>query len=975
MIGKEGSSLLLSIFFVLLILPQPLILGQESVTIEGVVREHSTGNPIPRAKILALWRDWRGGWKKMFHGEVDSDGYFHLELPWGENIIYAYYDDPLTLGFDYVPSMRHITTPSNGRLNITFELWDGASIFLEGEAFFVETTETPQSSYSVIDPNSGEIIRQDEYSFYYGEDSPHYQIPGVSPKHIIIPADIPFMVKVDSDIKVEEKWLRCGFLIDKPGHFVLGKGENLRIDLREYTLPASLGVVKAEASEIESMINETEEEGFYLTVERQRFNQITSLILEAENYFSQGAYETSFTRLRGAYVEISNLRDWLNSMHSEALTSVFILVAFLVFTAATTSHLLFEEKIQKIGGTSAFCVLFLMALYLLYPGSRLVKASLFLGASLLLLLTVLSLSTWVPSVLKGREVRGRVPLRNMVVPIFSIAKRSLRRRKLRFVLTLTSVMILVSSFIALTSFATGFGLTFNKVSSQMGYSSGVLVRALKTLTSPGSTHLPDEIGAEPWDVLWYPQLDNSSIGWFEDRPDTILVAPKMESLPMKVPLGSVGWVPIYGIMGIVPSAEAQILGLDKLIVEGRYLGDEDEDGVLISAKLGKRLNATVGESLILQVLGKTLNLKIIGIFNDTRFEELRDLDGQSPLPWKLEAHTIPKTHGSITNWELTHCSADETLVVTWKTASEIDGMFLSRLDIVCEEGKDLEEYAKMMALNKGFRAWASTEDGVYLAQLASYFEGKGLPIAVPWGIVVLNVIVTMLSALYERKREIYIYSAIGMNPSHISGLFLVEAAMIGVLGGGIGYLLGLGWYKAMSLLALGLQVKQKVSAIWVLAAIAVSMAAVLTGGFAALKGSVVITPSLKREWKIEASTIEPLELTLPVRVTEAETEEFIGYIMDKLRSHMDDLDYVTSGIRESRKKLEEASIRTIEFTYRHADPLTTIYSKNKVILKKEGGSEVYTVKFMTQGDPKGIHKAASIVRKIIMEWSVERGKL
>ena len=985
MMDKKSSVLILLIFSIVLIaLPQPPILSEQQVTLEGVVKEHSTGKTIPQANIIVIRRyyyrysRWRSeiSWRKVFQGEVDSNGYLVLELSGGESyIIYTYYDDPLTPGFDYVPSMKRIQTPSSGRLNITFELWEGATMFLEGEALFVETTETPQLSYSVLEPDSGEAIQYGDYVLYYGEGTmAHNYYLGLSPNLVIVPAGIPFVVNVDSAIKVGGETITRDFLIDMPSHFVLGKGEAVHIDMRGFSLPLSLSTVRVEASEIGSMIDEKEAEGFYLAVERQRFALITSLTLEAEKDLNQSAYEASFTKLRGAYVEISNLRNWLNSMHTEALRSVFLLILFLAFTAATTSHLLFEERFQKICGASAFYAVFLLVLYLLYPGSRLVESSLFLEASLILLPTILGLATLLPRVLKGREVRGRVPFRNMVLPIFSIAKRSLRRRRLRFTLTLISVMILVSSFITLTSFTTGFGLTFRQVSGCLDSPRGILIRAPK----------PPTIEEEK--LFWFSPLDNSSIGWFEARPETHLVIPKYENMPYPqyreayTPIGYVEKVPVFGIMGVVPSAEAEVLPWNETIVEGRYLNDGDENGVLISVKLKERLNTTVGESLTLEASGKTLRLKIIGIFDDESLEDLRDLDGQSPLPRKIiETGRIEMDNSpDIVIKGLAPCLAEETLVVTWRTVAEIEGIELSRLDILLEAGEDLKEYANKMALNKGFRVWASTEEGVYLAQLASYFEGKGLPIALPWLIVVLNVVVTMLSSLHERRRDIHIYSSIGMNPSHISGIFLAEAAVIGVLGGGIGYLLGLGWYRGMSLLTLALQVRQKTSALWVLAAIAVSMAAVLVGGLIALRGSVVITPSLRRKWRIEgggAASTEPLELTLPVRVTEVEVEIFVEFVMKALRSHMNDWALVTSRIRESMEELGETSIRRVEFIYRSENTkFGGIYTKNDVLLRREKDSEVYTVKLSTRGNLEGVHKAGSFIRKIIMEWSIERGK-
>ena len=964
---RDSLLLLISVLFVLLILPQHLILGQEIVTIEGTIKEHRTGNPIPKANILALRRYYGGqgaAWQRWL-GEADLNGHFVLELPERQSyFIYAYYNDSLTPGFDYVPSMKSIQWAS-GKYNLTFELWEGASMFLDGEVLLVETTEFFQSSYSVLDPDSGEVIKYGEYTFNYWESSSHYQIPGVSPNHIVVPANTSFSVKVDSQIEVEREWLTRSFFIDKPNQFVLGRGDPVHVDLREYSLPLSLSIVKAEASEIGRILDETDVEGFYLAVERQRLAQITSLILEAESKLNQGAYEPSFTKLRGAYVAISNLRNWLDSMHREALISAFLLIPFLAFTATTISYLLFEEKLYKFGGASVFYAVLLIGLYLLYPGSRLVEVSLFLGVSLLSLILVLGLAAWVPRVLKGKEVRGRVPLRNMVVPIFSIAKRSLRRRRLRFVLTLISVMILVSSFITLTSFAVGFGLTFKKVSSQPGPSMGVLVRA------------PKPLELEEGHLFWFSPLDNASIEWFEERSETLLVVPKYENLPSPEPLISVGEASIFGIIGVVPSLEAEVLSLNETIIEGRYLSDEDENGVLISKRLKESLNTAVGESLILRREGEPLRLEVIGVFDDKSFKRLRDLDGESILPRKIEIWVSPGYLGPPKKY-LETCLTNETLVTTWRTAAEIDGIELSRLNVFLEAGEDLEDYAKKIVLLKGFRGWASTEEGVYLAQLSSYFEGKGLPIAVPWAIVVLNVVVTMLNSLYERRRDIYIYSAIGMNPSHISGAFLAEAAMIGVLGGGVGYLVGLGWYKAMSFLALGLQVKQKVSALWVLAALSVSLAAVLVGGLAALKGSVVITPSLKRRWKIEEGVyvpMEPLELTLPVRVAEEEVEVFVEYVMKRFRSHLGYLEFAASRIRESKEETEEASLRIIEFIYQPASVVSAIHSENRVILRKEKDSEVYTVKLLTQGGSEGVYRTGSFIRKILMEWSIERGKL
>jgi len=148
-----------------------------------------------------------------------------------------------------------------------------------------------------------------------------------------------------------------------------------------------------------------------------------------------------------------------------------------------------------------------------------------------------------------------------------------------------------------------------------------------------------------------------------------------------------------------------------------------------------------------------------------------------------------------------------------------------------------------------------------------------LPVAVPWVIVVLNVVIAMVSSYYERRRELVIYSTIGMNPRHLTGVLLAEAAIIGVTGGCLGYLLGIGWYKIIFTLTPALQVKQKVSAFWSLAAIGFSLAAALVGGFSAFFNSTAITPSFRRRWKVTSKRDETrnvYETPLPIRITEDE---------------------------------------------------------------------------------------------------------
>ena len=67
---------------------------------------------------------------------------------------------------------------------------------------------------------------------------------------------------------------------------------------------------------------------------------------------------------------------------------------------------------------------------------------------------------------------------------------------------------------------------------------------------------------------------------------------------------------------------------------------------------------------------------------------------------------------------------------------------------------------------------------------------SGVPnIIIPLIISIFIVLNTMIGSVYERKREIGIYTSVGLAPSHVSFLFIAEAMAFAVLSVVFGYLL------------------------------------------------------------------------------------------------------------------------------------------------------------------------------------------
>lgn len=972
--------------------------------VEGQVVQKSTGEPIPNADVLALRQSGKKLQKSM--GQADSRGCFKLELPAEKSsesaeedyAVYTYFDDPKTAGVDYVPGVRNVPVKADAHYYLTFELFDGASVLIDKEAVYTDLWQISSRTLSIRDPSTDLELKVGDYvfSYYqrnwqastktYGNESLHYQVPIITLKQVVVPANTEFRVAVN--VEFQERYLQAGvysydslnhnFTVDAPGHLKLEKGGVFHLDMRAYSLPWSLRRSEDLASTVGASMSQRETEGFYLSMEKQRFAQATSHLIVAQTHLDLRDYDGSLGMIRSANSELRDIIGWLGSMRQEAIYSVFILIPFLGFASVGLSSLLFEATARKtVASIGMYCALVAL-LYLLYPGSVFMTSSQLVAYSALSFTALLVLFVAFPEALKRKTGREIVSLWSVVTSVFSMAKRNMKTRKLRFGLTTLSVIVLASSFISLTSFSTRFGLTQQKVSGLTSSVPSVLVRGPAEPPSAkqgSSTSIP---GDQPYDVYWFPPLDESTMKWFQARPEVLSVAPKYETLPFNF-FGEVFGVPISGIVGIIPSLESKTLHLNEIVIEGRYLEDQDEDAALISSELSESINTGPDGVFELKTIGEDIRLQVAGVFDSQRLEDIQDLDGNLFVPWKLELVTVESDTGvTLIMNKLTPCLGRETIIVTSNKAAQIRQVYFSRFDVTLRPQPALQTYARDIALEMGLRTWACSENGVFLAQLTYYYEGKFLELLVPWAIVVLNVVVTMLNSFHERRREIFIYSAIGMSPSHITILFLAEAVLIGVLGGGIGYMAGLGTYRIMSFLQLVIEVKQKVSAWWVLGAVATSLAAVLVGGGIATRGSLIITPSLRRQWGGEKRTLPGLgatSLDLPLKVTEEEVDEFTAYVTRRLYYHIDPRFFQYASVHISREDTEKERIITLPFTYRPQGPLTMVYSKNRIILKREMSEKLYRIEILSEGDPKGVRTAGSIVRKILMEWSVARGKL
>jgi len=913
-----------------------LLLSAESVnatdTLTGIVSDN-LGRPLRGASVATV-REY----SIIASVKTGDDGGFEIRLDPGVTKILVYYDNESTPGWDYLPYLVDLNE-TGGELSVS--LSPSASVELNGDIQFVYTENLPlKTTYDVCDED-GNLLAPAGFPLEFGHDKQALlSIPGLDPSTVIVPADTQTQIKVNCSTVVGSRVVTSFFEI-KPVER-LEAGESLEIDVRRYSLQSNLDIVEGVLDSVESRLVEMERLGFYLSKQVAETSNAAAGLLDARGLYDSGDYTRCFDTSKVSYIALEHTLDSLDGLYQDASLSVYILVVFLAMTSVAIGFLLSDASIrQTLSGLFAY-ILSLLILYLAYPGSSIIPVESFVTSATISFSGILAFAFFFPRFMGAAIKEGRIGALSILTPIFSIAKRGLMRRRFKFLLTLLSLTLLVMSFVTLTSFSEGYGLLSRRESNRFSSVNGVLIRS-----SSWSEDEPSSlIGGE---------LDTA---WLLRQPETQLISLKAESIPLIRPVVSLEGVPLRGVIGFDPAFEAEILNLDEGLVEGSLPGP---GGVAISVVLRQRLGVDVGDTL--RFGGGYLVLQ--GVMDDSFLSRLRDIDGSAYMPGKL-VNVAPE--GEPAQYELQPCGPDEVVLAYISAAMRAQAVGISRIDVEVRDGFDPFAFAERLALERGYQVWSSSQRGVEYVALSSYLEGKGLPLAVPWAIVVLSVVVTMLNSLFERRREIAILSSVGANPAQISAIFVAEASLMGFVAGGLGYLLGLGMYRLMGIAGLSLEVHQKVSAFWSLASIGIAISAVLVGAVLALRSSVAITPSLTRRWRLEekeAKVNQMWSTIIPVKLMSEQVDDFAEFIMNALGKLKNDPVRMVSLLKLEKNDM---GVR-ISFVHKSTQTISgSFYTKN-VLTIKPGPDGNYIVELESAGDMEMTHASGSMLRMLTMEWS------
>ncbi|OGY22849.1 MAG: hypothetical protein A2Y57_02840 [Candidatus Woykebacteria bacterium RBG_13_40_7b] len=203
------------------------------------------------------------------------------------------------------------------------------------------------------------------------------------------------------------------------------------------------------------------------------------------------------------------------------------------------------------------------------------------------------------------------------------------------------------------------------------------------------------------------------------------------------------------------------------IATGRDIKKSDVEKAVLGSDMPKKLNARVGDTVTLK--GK--EFEVVGIYDKTFSAPDNSISINLPDAQELYLSTLP--------------SAFKESVKKEDIATSIS--------VLVKDGYDPNELTKKINESvKDVKALAPDEFKKQIASSVAIFNliifAVGLIALIVGSFSVIN---TMIMAVTERIREIGIKKAIGASSFRILREFVLEAAVIGFIGGLIG--LGLGW--------------------------------------------------------------------------------------------------------------------------------------------------------------------------------------
>jgi hypothetical protein len=463
---------------------------------------------------------------------------------------------------------------------------------------------------------------------------------------------------------------------------------------------------------------------------------------------------------------------------------------------------------------------------------------------------------------------------------FAIGVSNLNRRKLRTGLTCITLIILTFTVMSFTNVKSLHKPALTRLSDDTPYS-GIMLRhpyrlpLTNMLLEDMSTRFAGKVAVSPR-------------GWIEpvERGNRILTRVH----------GPSRFAPVEGILGMDHHAPEPFR---RVVTHGRWFEDGDENAVLMPIGMAQHVGFDPEKDLSSTVLIHGMEFRVVGFFDASLLEGIRDLDQQPITPAYLEMsqneelseveieamqsgeEVLPVTE------RFRFAKANSTLIIPFRACITYGGN-LRAIAILPDAKASPVELADELSTWLAYPLFVG-EGGTWQHTVSSTLRYQGAAtVLIPILIVIFITLNTMIGHVHERQREIGTYTSVGLAPTHVGFLFIVEALSLAVISTVIGYILAqisakyLGGTELFSQLTFNYSSLASVACMFLVFSV-VFLAALYPARMAA----EIAMPDVNRSWTLPPAHGDVIIMNLPFLLKYEEEAGVMGFLNAFYLSYLD----------------------------------------------------------------------------------------
>ena len=588
--------------------------------------------------------------------------------------------------------------------------------------------------------------------------------------------------------------------------------------------------------------------------------------------------------------------------------AIFLLLLCVPFSFCMERLLVGTPNIYKqLGGASAVFAIMTAALWSFHPAFKISSSPLviILAFAIILMSGVVMwviysrFDTELKRIRSGRGTSEGASFAraSVLMSAVMLGIANMRKRKFRTLLTSVTIVLITFAVLCFTSASRFVGTTALPTGVDSAHPGLMLrQRGFRPMPPLVLDNLRAMLGSEakfsqrwwninPWDPNEQIHIVAGGAAGLTGQPPRIFAAQALLGLTVDETAVS----PIADVLG--PEKFARLATETDLI----FLADE----------IAEQLNVKEGD--VVKITGK--DLEVAGVFNADRFDQrVLTLSGESLSPLKYSSGALDAGGRRLSDTGLEdldfsadvsssetaggayeHLSSTRFAIVHADVSRNLPLASLRSVAMRSADFKAVEKLADEMTRRFAVTTFAGYEDGVKLVTAGNLSSVSGAgQVAVPLAIAGLIVFNTMMGSIAERRKEIHIYTSLGLAPLHVGALFVAEAMTYGLIGTVFGYVIGqgvgtlmlnLGWLGGVTLNYSGTSAMLTMGLILFIVLLSALVPARLASKIAA--------PSIERSWRVPLPKDDEIRATLPFTINKTAAEGALAFLADFFAAHQE----------------------------------------------------------------------------------------